>query len=285
MRTAIAIILAFATATLYALATSLQALEARRSPRSSALRASLVVRLARRPLWLAGTAAGILAWPMQAAALALGSVALVQPALGFGLVVLLALGVLVLHEQVRGREVLGICTIAAAVGLLGWAAPGETGAYTHTGTWIVGAGLLALAPLPVLLRRLGRVGGLATSLGAGLGWAWVALATSLVDASLADRDFAWAAVWGLGVAAASWGALIAEMTSLQTWPATRAIPVAFALEMLLPAALQPALTHVGPPHPVAFAGALTLAGAAAVLLGGSKAVAHAAAAAEPLTEP
>ena len=68
-------------------------------------------------------------------------------------------------------------------------------------------------------------------------------------------------------------------------PATRAIPVAFALEMLLPAALQPALTHVGPPHPVAFAGALVLAGAAAVLLGGSKAVAHAAAAAEPLTEP
>src|SRR5581483_478863 len=100
MRSAIAIILAFATAALYALSTSLQALEARRTPQSTALRASLVARLARRPLWLAGTAAGILAWPMQAAALALGSVALVQPALGFGLVVLLVLGVVVLHEHV-----------------------------------------------------------------------------------------------------------------------------------------------------------------------------------------
>src|SRR3954468_5259904 len=100
MRSALAVLLAFATATLYALATSLQALEARRTPRSTALRASLIVRLARRPLWLAGTAAGVLAWPMQAAALALGSVALVQPAQGFGLVVLLVLRVVCLPGTV-----------------------------------------------------------------------------------------------------------------------------------------------------------------------------------------
>jgi hypothetical protein len=76
------------------------------------------------------------------------------------------------------------------------------------------------------------------------------------------------------------------MTALQTWPATRAIPIAFAFEMLLPAALLPALTRAAPPHPIAFVGALVLAGAAAVLLGGSKAVAQAAAPpAEPLTEP
>jgi len=276
MRIAVAVLLAFATATLYALSTSLQALEARRTPASTALRASLLARLVRRPLWLAGTAAGGVAWPLQAAALALGSVALVQPALGFGLVVLLVLGVTVLHEHVGAREGLGVAAIAAAVGVLGWAAPTETGGYTHAGTWIVGAGIVALAPAPLLLRRAGRSGGLVTSLVAGAGWAWVALATSLFDQSLADRSLPWIVAWGAGVAVVSWGALITEMTALQTWPATRAIPIAFGLEMLLPAAVAPLLTRTSPPHPFAFAAALVLAAAAAVLLGGSRAVAHAA---------
>jgi hypothetical protein len=269
-------VLAFATASLYALSTSLQALEARRTPRSTALRAGLIARLARRPLWLAGAAAGLVAWPMQAGALALGSLALVQPALGFGLVVLLALGVSVLDERV------GALAIAGAVAVLGWAAPAETGAYARAGTWIVGAGIVALAPLPVLLRLLGRADGLATSVAAGVGWAWVALATSLVDESVADRHWGWAVVWALGVGALSFGAVISEMTSLQAWPATRAIPVAFGLEMLLPASLAPGLTRTSPPHPYAFGGALAVALAGAVLLGGSRAVAQAAV---PLTEP
>lgn len=275
-------LLAFATASLYALSTALQALEARRTPPATALRASLLVRLVRRPLWLGGTAAGLAAWPLQAVALALGSVALVQPAFGFGLVVLLALGVAVLHEPVGRREVGGVFAVAAAVSLLGWAAPGSTGAYTRAGTWVVGAGLVAVAPLPLLLRLAGRAGGLATSIAAGLGWAVVALATSLVDASLGHGDWVSAVCWGIGVGAASFGALLAEMTSLQAWPATRAIPIAFGLEMLLPAALAPALTEGVPPHPAVFGLALALAGAAAVLLGTSRAVAKAAV---PLTEP
>ena len=40
--------------------------------------------------------------------------------------------------------------------------------------------LIAIAPAPYLLRRTGRAGGLATSLAAGLGWAWVALGMILV---------------------------------------------------------------------------------------------------------
>src|ERR1700759_800848 len=126
MRTVLAVVLAFAAASLYALSTSLQALEARRTPTSTALRAGLIARLVRRPLWLGGAAAGVAAWPMQAVALALGSVALVQPAQGFGLIVLLALGVVVLHERIGPRELGGVCAIALAVAVLGWAAPAET---------------------------------------------------------------------------------------------------------------------------------------------------------------
>jgi hypothetical protein len=86
----------------------------------------------------------------------------------------------------------------------------------------------------------------------------------------------------------SFGTLLAEMTSLQSWPATRAVPIAFGLEMILPAALAPALTHAAPPHPIAFTLGLGIASLAVVLLGTSRAVARAAAApqgAAPLTEP
>src|SRR5258707_15548644 len=104
MRTLAAALPAAVPSSLYALATSLQALAARRAPKSEALSASLLARLVRRPLWLLGTAAGLLAWPLQAVALAFGSVTLVQPALGFGLVVLLILGVTVLHETEAKRR-------------------------------------------------------------------------------------------------------------------------------------------------------------------------------------
>ena len=278
MRPVIAVLLAIATATLYALSTSVQAIEARRTSRTTALRASLLARLARRPLWLAGAAAGVVAWPMQAAALAVGSVALVQPALGFGLVVLLLLGVLVLGEHVGRRELAGVSAIVAAVAVLAWAAPSETGTFTSGGTWAVGIVAVLLAPAPYVLRAARLSGGLPTSIAAGLGWAWVGLVTSLVDVSLADRRWLAAVGWAVLVGLLSFGTLIAEMTSLQSWPATRAVPIAFGLEMLVPAMLAPGLTHAAPPHPVAFGLGLAVAFAGAVLLGGSRAVATAASA-------
>src|SRR5215831_5982459 len=172
MRQLLAVVLAALSASMYSLATSLQALEARRVPTSEALRASLIARLIRRPLWLAGTAAGIVAWPLQALALAVGSVALVMPALGFGLVVLLVLGVRVLHERIGPREIGGAFAIVGAVAILGFAAPPETGDYTTTGTWLVALSVLVIAPGPYLLRVAGHAGGLPTSVAAGLGWAW-----------------------------------------------------------------------------------------------------------------
>ncbi len=276
MRALVAVLLAAATASLYALATSLQALEARHAPKSEALRASLIARLVRRPLWLAGTAAGLLAWPLQAVALSFGSVTLVQPALGFGLVVLLVLGARVLHERVGLREIAGVLGIAAGVAGLGYAGPAETGAFTTGGTWFTGVALAIVAPAPYVLRRLGRAGGLPTSVAAGLGWAFLGLGTALLDVAIAQRHIGAAVAWGAGCAFAAWGALLAEMTSLQMWAATRAIPVAFGLEMVVPAALAPFLTHRQPPHAAAFAFGIVLACAGAVALGSSRAVARAA---------
>lgn len=275
MRAVFAVLLACGASALYALSTSVQAIEARRTPSSTALRASLIGRLVRRPLWLAGTAAGLVAWPMQAGALALGSIGLVQPALGFGLVTLLVLAATVLGEKVGRRELGGVLAIAAAIVLLGWAAPHQTGTYSKAGAAAVFAGAVAFAAAPALLRRFDLGAGLPTSVAAGLGWAWLGLATSFVDLSLAAHHWVDAALWGIAVGATSWGALLAEMTSLQTWPATRAVPIAFGLEMIVPAVLDPILTHAAPPHPVAFGVALAAAAGGAYALGSSPAVARA----------
>jgi len=281
-----AVLLAAAASSLYALSTALQALEARAAPVESALRASLLHRLVRRRIWLVGAAAGVVAWPLQASALALASVALVQPALGLGLVVLLVLGVRILGERVGRREIVGALLITAAVAALGWVAPAHTGAFTGTGKEIVLAWLAAVVGAPYLLRAVHLAGGLATSVTAGFGWAWVGLGTALVDQALADRHWVHAAGWGIGVGVASWSTLLTEMTALQSWPATRAIPIAFGLEMAAPAAAAPALTvhGAGPLHGVPFAVALVVACAGAVLVGSSPPVVHTVAP-EPLTEP
>jgi hypothetical protein len=282
MRVFAAILLGGLTSSLYALSTSLQALEARRSPTATALRASLIEGLVRSRLWLLGTAAGIIAWPLQALALSLASVAVVQPALGLGLIVLLALGARVLHERIGAREIGAAVAIAGAVAALGWAAPEGTGAFTRGGQIVVVLLLATAAAGPYLLRWAGRADGLPTSVAAGIGWAAVGLATALIDGSIADRHWLQALAWGAGAAAAAWSSLLSEMTALQTWPATRSIPVVFGLEMSLPAALAPILTSTSPRHVGTFVVALAVSLGGAVLLGSSRAVARAA---HPLTGP
>src|SRR3954451_23037130 len=244
---------------MYALSTSLQALEARRTSTAEALRASLLETLVRRRLWVLGTVAGIVAWPLQALALSLGSVAIVQPAMGLGLIVLLVLGVRVLHERVGRREIGSSVAITAAVIVLGWAAPPETGAFTRGGQIVVVALVALAAAGPYLLRAIGRADGMPTSVSAGIAWAAVGLATALIDEGIADRHWTGALLWGSAAAAAGWSGLLSEMTALQTWPATRAIPVVFGLEMALPAARAPPRTRTGAPHTAAFGAALAAA--------------------------
>jgi hypothetical protein len=283
MRSFAAIVLAALAAALMALSTSLQALEARDTPREEALRLDLLQRLVQRRRWLVGSAAGVVAWPVQAGALALGSIAVVQPAFGFGLVMLLVLGVRMLGEPVGRREVAGVVAIAAAVGVLGWAAPASTGSFTRAGTLAVIAWVALAALAPLGLRALDLRNGLATSVAAGIGWAAVGLATALFDDAFAGRRWVVAVAWGLGVGAASAGALLGEMTSLQCWPATRAVPVAFGIEMVAPAAVAPLITHhgPGPAGGALFALALVVACAGAALLGGSRTVARSVALTEP----
>jgi hypothetical protein len=268
-----AVFLALLTSLLYAAASALQALEARRVPTSSALRASLLATLARRRLWIAGGVASILGWVCEAGALALASVELVQPALGLGLIALLALGVRFLHERVGVIEVVGAAAIAGAVAVLAWAAPTGSTTFTAGGTWAVGIALVLTAAAPLVLRAAGSPGGLGTSVAAGLGWACVGLATALLVDAIREHRWLVFAVWSVAVVVASAAALLAEMTALQFWAATRAVPLVFALEMGVPAAAAPLVAHADPRHPAVFGIALAVACAGAVAVGRSRTVA------------
>src|SRR4051812_22526368 len=136
-----------------------QAIEARLLPRDEP---RLLLRLVRRPRWLAATALAALGWPLQIAALSLAPLTVVQPTLACGLIVLLILGTTVLGERVGVAEIGGAVAIIAGVAVLAWAAPERS---THTGGTLALAvtlgALAAISLLPFLLPRSGRLSTLA----------------------------------------------------------------------------------------------------------------------------
>ncbi|HKA97869.1 MAG TPA: DMT family transporter [Streptosporangiaceae bacterium] len=87
----LAVVLALAGSGCYAVAVVTQQGVAARLPSERAFDPALLVRLARRPVWLAGLAAVIVGFGLQAAALGLGRLVVIEPVLATGLLFALAL--------------------------------------------------------------------------------------------------------------------------------------------------------------------------------------------------
>ena len=193
----IGVFAATVSSTLYSLGIGVQAIDARMASPEHTLRISLLTQLLRRGRWVAGTAMTALGWPLQIVALLFAPLEVVQPALAIGLLVLLALGERLLGERPGRREIAATLAIIAGVGGVAALAPART--THHVGGIALFAvlmvlGALALAPFfAQVLRR--PVANLAM-VGAGLAFAWGALATKLV----AD-----AASGGHRLTALSWG--------------------------------------------------------------------------------
>ena len=75
----VAVLLAFGAAFLFALGTVLQQKGTQRESADSSLRADFLARLARQPVWLAGVVIVIVGFGLQALALSLGRLIVVQP--------------------------------------------------------------------------------------------------------------------------------------------------------------------------------------------------------------
>ena len=164
-----------------------QALEARGVGARHALRVSLLGQLARNGRWLGATALSLLGWPLQVLALSLAPLALVQPTLALGLLLLLFLGARVLGERVGRRELAAVALVVAGIACLAAAAPSRSTVTGGTGMTIAFAVLAALAVAPYALRR--RRAGLLAVVATGAADSVAALAAKLVAGDLADgRD-------------------------------------------------------------------------------------------------
>jgi drug/metabolite transporter (DMT)-like permease len=103
----VAEILALVAAFLFALAATLQQKGAVGMGEVSLGSPSSFVKLAKQTWWLFGTAALLVAYALQAAALDRGRLAVIQPLLVMTVVFALPLGYLLTHQRVGRREVLG----------------------------------------------------------------------------------------------------------------------------------------------------------------------------------
>src|ERR1035438_7266667 len=92
MELVLGILAAAGASTFYSLGIALQAMDAKQAPREEHLRLALAWSLVRRGRWLLGTGLSILGFPLQVVALLLAPLAVVQPALAAGLLVLMVAG-------------------------------------------------------------------------------------------------------------------------------------------------------------------------------------------------
>ncbi|HEX7298033.1 MAG TPA: hypothetical protein VF257_03440 [Solirubrobacteraceae bacterium] len=241
-----------------------QALEARSVPARHALRTSLLGELARNGRWLGATALSLLGWPLQVAALALAPLALVQPTLALGLLLLLLLGSRVLGEAVGRRELAAVALVVAGIAAIALSAPGRGSTTVGGGALVALAALGAVAGAPYATGARRR--GVLAVLSAGAADSVAALAAKLVAGELGHGR--WAIALGLAALAAAAGVLatVSEMSALQRMPATRVGPIVLATQIAVPVVLG--ATVAGEDWGATPAGGLLLvAGVATVLAG------------------
>jgi drug/metabolite transporter (DMT)-like permease len=256
---------ACAASSMYNLGLALQAVDARDAPADEGLRPRLLLRLAQRRRWLAGLTLNVLGWPLQTAALLIAPLTVVQPALAFGLALLLVVGARHLHERVGPQEALAVGGILAGVAVLAAVSPDAS--TEHAGPLALAAvlgaiGILALVPFVVR----GGGGGLMT-LGAGAAFAWGGVSTKLVADALSDGHVVLLLVWALATGLASALGLLAEMSALQRRPATQVAPVVFVVQVGVPVLAAPLLVGEHWHHPAGvLAGMVLVVGCALTLL-------------------
>jgi drug/metabolite transporter (DMT)-like permease len=198
-RVAITIGLALIAAFLDALSNVLEIAEAEQVSKSHALRASLITSLARRPRWLFGLLCDAGGFFAMAGALALGTVAFVQPIMAMALLMSLLLG-----SRLQGRIIRRTDWIAALVLCAGLATflsqvPPRGGRdlvpaarWVVAGPAIAGAGFLCVVGARVA-RNPAR--GLLLGIAASIAFATSAVLTKEFMHYLSEGIFAWVDHW------------------------------------------------------------------------------------------
>ena len=231
---------AIGAAILFNVGIALQALEARRAPKSLSLKVGLLGHLLQRPLWLLGAALGIIGFGPQLVALAYAPFAVVQTALTAGLVLLLFIAMRYLDEHVDRTALIGVGLLIAGVALVSWGAPQHSEAHRGFAAPIAVLAATALVAFsPFVLRRFGRDHGLLLAIASGVGFAGTNIATKLASDDIGGSRWLNATGWGAVVAVLGVCATVTSMSAIQRAAATMVVPVSTAVQTFLPIVLEP----------------------------------------------
>jgi drug/metabolite transporter (DMT)-like permease len=229
-----------ASSVLFNLGIALQAIEARRTPREEALRASLIWDLLHRRLWVTGLGIEWLGVPLEILAFAWAPFVVVQPLLACGLLVLLAVARRLLGEMPSREAMVGVGLIIAGIALIAWGAPGQQD--THRGAAaVIGvvAGLVLVSLIPFALRGRRWDTAMTAVLGSACGFAATNVAMKLMADNISHDYWPRAGAWLVVAALAGFGATVTGMTALQRARTTTVIPISTAVQTFLPVALEP----------------------------------------------
>jgi len=254
----------------FAAANVMQQRTARKLEADDRIRPSLLLVLVRHPLWLAGFAASGLGFGLQAVALSLAPIVLVQPLIVTELLFALPLAAWLSGVRLGPREWSGALLVAGGLAaFLAIAQPSEGNDNPSDVAWIVVVGGVALAVLVVLLLAPRRKGiGRTSALGAAAGLCFglmSALTKSFTDllhhsgiAALAHWQ-----PWAL-VAVAITG-LVLGQSAFQAGPLAVSLPLIDVLEPLVAGVIAVAVFGEQIGHAPAAVVGLVLAGATVVI--------------------
>lgn len=163
----------------------------------------------RRPLWVAGAGMLALSTVLQAAALGLGSLALVQPLMAAELLFTLVVGSAVFHRRPDPRTWLAFAALAAGLAVfLTSAAPTAGRSTASAGRWLVAAGVVlgVVVVLTVMARGVrGAPRAALLGLASAVSFALTAALLKEVTGRLADGVGTLLTTWPLYATAAAGG--------------------------------------------------------------------------------
>lgn len=224
------------------LAVVLTAMEARRVPIESNLRASMLTKLVKRPMWRLAAALDLGGWILKTLALLVAPLTIVAPGMALGLFLLVGFSYIVLHERVKASALVGVALLAGGVALVAVHSPERTTTTAGAERWAVVVVLLAGALAVFAMSRKGaRVDPRIIAVSVGCAWALNGVLSKLMADSLDTGRWLFFAI--ALVSAVSVGALgyTAKTSALQAGQATTVESIVAVINTLVPVALAPVL--------------------------------------------
>jgi len=230
------IVLALIAAFLFALGLVLQEKAASTLPPES-VGAGFLFRLAHQPIWLLGLGAQIAGFVVQAIALGIGRMVIVQPLLVATIVFALPLGRLLEQRPIKREEWLGAVLVTAGLGaLLVVSKPAEGNDDASLLSWaVIGGATVGLAVFLFVLAR-GRTAALRAGLLGTASGILFGLSAALTKTTVSLLDEGILAVFGdwhvYALAGVSAAAFWLEQAALQTGALAAAVATTMAFDPL-----------------------------------------------------